>query len=78
MYAIRSYYAIAARFPGVVDETGRLDRAALGARVFGDRAALRDLEGILHPLVRAAERRFLQRNRRMRRPMVVLDIPLLS
>lgn len=69
--------AIAARFPGVVDAEGRLDRAALGARVFGDRAALKDLEAILHPLVRAAERAFLQRARRMRRRAVVLDIPLL-
>ncbi len=68
--------AIAARFPGVVAD-GVLDRAALGARVFGDRAALKDLEVILHPLVRAAERRFLQRARRMRKPAVVLDIPLL-
>lgn len=67
---------IAARFPGVVAD-GVLDRAALGARVFGDRAALKDLEAILHPLVRAAERRFLQRARRMRKPAVVLDIPLL-
>lgn len=67
---------IAARFPGVVAD-GALDRAALGARVFGDRAALKDLEAILHPLVRAAERRFLQRARRMRKRAVVLDIPLL-
>lgn len=69
--------AIARRFPGVVGEDGRLDRAALGARVFGDRVALKDLEAILHPLVRAAERRFLQCARRMRKRAVVLDIPLL-
>jgi dephospho-CoA kinase len=31
---------------------GRLDRAALGRIVFGDAAALRDLEAIVHPAVR--------------------------
>ena len=33
---------------------GTLDRAALGNRVFGDEAARRALEGILHPLVQRA------------------------
>lgn len=46
--------AIAAAFPGVVGEDGRLDRKALGARVFADPAARRRLEGITHPAVRAA------------------------
>ena len=32
---------------------GSLDRRKLGAVVFADPAALRDLEGILHPAVRA-------------------------
>ena len=50
---------------------------ALGARVFGDPAALKRLEAILHPLVRAAERRFLARARRGAGALVVLDIPLL-
>ena len=43
---------VAAAFPGVVDE-GAVDRRLLGARVFGDAAALRELEGILHPLRRS-------------------------
>jgi len=66
--------AIAAAFPGVVCN-GVLDRAALGAAVFGDDAALQRLEAIVHPLVAAARARFLTRHRR--RPLVVLDIPLL-
>ena len=37
---------------GVRDESGGVDRKALGRVVFGDAEALRDLEGILHPLVR--------------------------
>jgi dephospho-CoA kinase len=38
---------------GVLTEHGRLDRAALGSVVFGDEAARRRLEVILHPLIRA-------------------------
>ncbi len=37
----------------VLTEDGRLDRPALGARVFGDEEARRRLEAILHPLIRA-------------------------
>jgi len=67
---------VAALFPGVL-RGGGIDRKALGAQVFGDEAALRRLEKILHPMVVAAERRFLARARAERRPLVVLDVPLL-
>ncbi len=63
-------------FPGVV-RTGAVDRAALGKIVFSDQAALRKLEAILHPMVRAATGRFLAKAARARRRVVVLDIPLL-
>ena len=56
---------------------GEVERARLGARVFGDDGALKLLESILHPLVHKVERRFLQQARRQRRPIVALDIPLL-
>ncbi|MDE2334559.1 MAG: dephospho-CoA kinase [Rhodospirillales bacterium] len=68
--------AIGRAFPGTV-RGGRLDRAALRAAVFGHPAALRRLESILHPLVRAAERRFIARARAHGHRLVVLDIPLL-
>lgn len=68
--------AVAAAFPGV-EKGGAIDRAALGRRVFSDPAALKQLEAILHPRVRQAERAFLARARRQRRKLVVLDIPLL-
>lgn len=55
----------------------RIDRAALGRLVFGDAAALKRLEAILHPRVRTAQRRFLAACRRRRVPVAVLDIPLL-
>lgn len=46
--------AIRERFgPGVLLEDGSLDRAALGAIVFGDERARVDLNAIVHPLVRA-------------------------
>ncbi len=69
--------AVLADFPGSGDGRGGIDRAALGRRVFADRAALRRLEAILHPLVRDCERRFLERCARARVPLAVLDIPLL-
>ncbi len=67
---------IAAAFPGVVRE-GVIDRAALRARGIGDPEALARLEAIVHPLVRAAERRFLAAARRAGARAAVLDIPLL-
>jgi dephospho-CoA kinase len=72
----RALPVIAAAFPGTVIE-GTLDRARLRAAVIGDPAALRRLEAILHPMVRAAEARFLAGARRRQVPLVVLDIPLL-
>lgn len=69
--------AVAAEFPGVARPDGGIDRALLGARVFGDRAALRRLERILHPLVRRSQQRFLAAARARRRDLVVLDVPLL-
>jgi dephospho-CoA kinase len=67
---------IEAAFPGTTRD-GRVDREALRARVLGDPAALKRLERIVHPLVRAAERRFLSAARRRGEPLAVLDIPLL-
>ncbi len=66
--------AIEAAFPGVTGPDG-LDRAALGARVFGDAAALARLEAIVHPAVAAAQAAFMAEHGGA--PLVVLDIPLL-
>lgn len=68
--------AIRRRFPEAVVE-GAVDRQRLGALVFGRPEALRDLEAILHPLVRQRTLAFLQRQARQGRPLAVLDIPLL-
>lgn len=72
----RAVEAVEAAFPGVVAD-GAVDRPALGAKVFGDSAALKRLERILHPMVGRAERAFLARAARERRRIVARDVPLL-
>ncbi len=72
----RAVAAVAKAFPGVED-AGAIDRKKLGAAVFGDPAALRRLEAILHPLVRQETERFLAAQARLGARLVVLDIPLL-
>jgi dephospho-CoA kinase len=72
----RALPQIAAAFPGTVRD-GVLDRAALRAIVLNDRAQLNNLESILHPLVRAEQRRFLARERGAGARLAVLDVPLL-
>ena len=67
---------IGAAFPGTV-VAGQVDRGRLGARVFEDGAALKRLEAILHPKVRAATTAFLKMQARRQRDIAVLDIPLL-
>jgi dephospho-CoA kinase len=59
---------------GILDAEGRLDRAALRARVFDDPGERQVLEQILHPRIRAA---MLERAAASRRPYVVFVIPLL-
>lgn len=57
---------------------GSLDRKRLGAIVFGDEQARKDLEGVLHPPIRALMReRKEQFEAEQPDKLVVLDIPLL-
>jgi dephospho-CoA kinase len=65
--------AIEAAFPETTGPQG-LDRTELGARVFGDSAALARLEAIVHPAVRAAREAFLLKH--VGAPRGVFDIPL--
>ncbi len=71
-----AFEAICRLFPEVRTKRG-IDRRRLGARVFADQMALKQLEQILHPLVRRDKRRFLQIMARRRQKLVVLDVPLL-
>jgi dephospho-CoA kinase len=57
---------------------GSLDRAALGGRVFGDDAAIAQLNAIVHPAVRAeSARRFAEAFAANPDAVVVYDVPLL-
>ena len=67
---------IEAEFPGTVHE-GTVDRDLLARRVLADQKAIRHLESIVHPLVRAEERKFLSALSAAGVRLAVLDIPLL-
>ena len=62
------------RFGEDVRGTDGIDRRALGREVFGDAEALRDLEEILHPLVRSETDRRIEASEA---EMFVVEIPLL-
>lgn len=67
---------IEAAFPGTI-EGGTVDRARLAERVVGDAAALKRLEGIVHPLVRRDEEQFIAAAEAAGAAVAVIDIPLL-
>ena len=67
---------VEAAFPGVANN-GAIDRSALSARLVDNPQAIKQLEAIVHPLVRQAQTEFLQRHRQAGASAVILDIPLL-
>jgi transcription termination factor Rho len=70
--------AIQARFgPEVLDAGGSVKREVLRGRVFGDDAARRALEAILHPRVREECLESLVSARKLGASLFVADIPLL-
>jgi dephospho-CoA kinase len=76
LYEGEAVALIEAAFPGTT-AGGKVDRDKLGRRVIGDTAALKRLEALVHPLYRAAERRFLSHAEAAGARIVVLDVPLL-
>ena len=76
LYAGKAAPLVEAAFPGTT-VSGVVDRTELARRVLGDAAALKRLEAIIHPLVRADADAFLARHRAAGAPLAVLDIPLL-
>ena len=76
LYAGAAAPLVEAAFPGTTRD-GVVDRALLAARILGDADAIRRVEAIVHPLVRADADAFLARARASGAPIAVLDIPLL-
>ncbi|MER3390143.1 MAG: dephospho-CoA kinase [Microcella sp.] len=72
--------AIVERFGAqIVDESGALDRAALGRRIFADASERSALNAIVHPEVRRLYREAVSRTRATRPTSpIVYDVPLLE
>ena len=72
------FAAVVRRFGGsIVSPSGEVDRQKLGAIVFADSAARRDLEAIVHPAVRAAIDDWFLSLDPARQSFAIADIPLL-
>ncbi|WP_454748157.1 dephospho-CoA kinase [Ciceribacter selenitireducens] len=76
LYRGEAVAPIKALFPDVVRD-GLVDRALLAQTLAKNPAKFRELEAIVHPLVRERERQFLEAQRAAGADLVVLDIPLL-
>jgi len=68
--------AIEAAFPGATAD-GKVDRARLSAQVVNDPTAIKRLEGIVHPMLRAYHQKFLDDAEQSGAPVAVVDVPLL-
>ncbi|MGE0847277.1 MAG: dephospho-CoA kinase [Flavobacteriaceae bacterium] len=75
LYAGRLAGEIEKAFPGTTGPVG-VNRAKLAA-VLRDDAAMKRLEGIVHPAVAASRQRFLDEARQAGKPAAVLEVPLL-
>ena len=67
---------IEAAFPGTT-ANGKVNRARLSAKVVHDPAAIKRLEQIVHPMLRAYHQAFLDDAERSGAPVAVVDVPLL-
>src|SRR3978361_2088157 len=68
--------AIEAAFPGTT-VGGKVDRNKLSARVVHDPSAMKQLEGIVHPMLGAGRQKFFDAAEQSGVPVVVVDVPLL-
>ena len=76
LYEGEAVAPVAAAFAGVAVD-GRIDRAKLAEQLIGKPDAIKRLEAIVHPLVRAATQRFVQEQAVKGARVILLDIPLL-
>ncbi|WIA08050.1 hypothetical protein OEZ85_007517 [Tetradesmus obliquus] len=67
---------VGAAFPSAVVD-GAIDRAALSKCVVGNEAAMKQLEGIVHPLVEQERKQFIAEHAAAGSPLLLFDIPLL-
>jgi dephospho-CoA kinase len=76
LYAGEAVPLVEAAFPGTTAD-GKVDRARLAAALGTDATKFRILERIVHPLVRKAEKTFLEEAKGRDVEAAVLEIPLL-
>jgi dephospho-CoA kinase len=76
LYEGEAVPAIEAAFPGTTVD-GKVDRARLSALVVHDPAAMKQLERIVHPMLGASRKKFLDQAERSGAPVAVVDVPLL-
>ncbi len=76
LYEGKGVAAVAAAFPNAI-RGGKVDRGLLAQEVAGHPAKLKQLEGIVHPLVVKAELDFLRQQEKRGAKFAVLEIPLL-
>ena len=76
LYSGKAAPLVEAAFPGSVT-AGVVNREALGKAVLGNAQAMKQLEAIIHPLVRQEELAFIAKAEAAGAPFVILDIPLL-
>jgi dephospho-CoA kinase len=66
--------SIEKKYPSAVRE-GKVDREKLGDAVFHSKSKLKELEGLLYPVLFEREDEFIRRNSRS--PLLALEVPLL-
>jgi dephospho-CoA kinase len=76
IYEAEAAPAIEAAFPGTTSD-GKVDRVRLSKVVVNDPAAMKRLEKIVHPMLRAHHQTFLDDAERSGAPVAVVDVPLL-
>jgi dephospho-CoA kinase len=76
LYEGEAVPAIEAAFPGTTAD-GKVDRNKLSAQVVHDPSAIKRLEGIVHPMLGASRRKFLDDAEQSGAPVAVVDVPLL-
>ena len=76
LYEGEAVAAIEAAFPGTTIN-GKVDRKLLSPKVVHDAGAMKRLESIVHPMLRAHHQKFLDDAEKSGAPVAVVDIPLL-